>query len=227
MGGGDEMPPADHGSKPRRQWAPDARALSIVGDRWIMVIIRDLAAGPLRLDALRRWLPGVSSGALETRLARMAEEGLLVRHRHRSLPPRVDLELTERGYALVDTIGELARWELRTYWSRPIEGEWVDVAACFRLAPFLTAPETTAPDGEIALTLIGPDGARDEYAYISDDGRTKVEHRPAPDTETRMSGTQEAWVEALSPDGSSQRLTMEGSEPLAASFLELFKAQPR
>lgn len=221
------MPPADHGSKPRRQWAPDARALSIVGDRWIMVIIRDLAAGPLRLDALRRWLPGVSSGALETRLARMAEDGLLIRHRHRSLPPRVDLELTERGYALVDTIGELARWELRTYWSRPIEGEWVDIAACFRLAPFLTTPETPVSDGEIGLTLIAADGAADEYAFISDNGRTKVEHRGAPEADAAMSGTQEAWVEALSPGGSAAKLDMKGDRALAASFLELFKAQPR
>ncbi|HEX7292775.1 MAG TPA: winged helix-turn-helix transcriptional regulator, partial [Conexibacter sp.] len=53
------------GEKPRRQWAPDARALSVVGDRWVMVIVRDLASGPLRLEALRRWLPGVSAGALE------------------------------------------------------------------------------------------------------------------------------------------------------------------
>ena len=70
------MPRAEQGGeKPRRQWAPDARALGVVGDRWVMVIVRDLASGPLRLEALRRWLPGVSAGALEARLSRMAEAG--------------------------------------------------------------------------------------------------------------------------------------------------------
>ena len=131
------MPRADGCEKPRRQWAPDARALSVVGDRWVMVIVRDLASGPLRLEALRRWLPGVSAGALEARLSRMADAGLITRRRRRSLPPRVDLELTEQGRALGEAIGELARWELRTQWSRPREDEWVDVGACFRLAPLL------------------------------------------------------------------------------------------
>ena len=104
------MTEGDEGDRPRHQWAPDARALSVVGDRWVMVIIRDLASGPLRLEALRRWLPGVSAGALESRLQKMAEAGLITRRRHRSMPPRVDLELTERGQALVEAIGELARW---------------------------------------------------------------------------------------------------------------------
>ena len=146
------MPGAEDGGKPRRQWAPDARALSVVGDRWVMVIVRDLASGPLRLEALRRWLPGVSAGALEARLARMAEAGLITRRRRRSLPPRVDLELTEQGRALGDAIGELARWELRTQWSRPREDEWVDVGACFRLAPLLPRAGATA-DGRLALTI--------------------------------------------------------------------------
>ena len=143
------MPRGEQGEKPRRQWAPDARALSVVGDRWVMVIVRDLASGPLRLEALRRWLPGVSAGALEARLSRMADAGLITRRRRRSLPPRVDLELTEQGHALGEAIGELARWELRTQWSRPREDEWVDVGACFRLAPLLSpAPTASAANGQ-------------------------------------------------------------------------------
>src|SRR5215207_11215842 len=151
-GGGDDMPRGEDG-KARRQWAPDARALSIVGDRWVMVIVRDLASGPLRLEALRRWLPGVSAGALESRLSRMADAGLITRRRRRSLPPRVDLELTEQGHALGAAIGALARWELRTQWSRPRDDEWVDVGACFRLAPLLAPAATTPANGQLALTI--------------------------------------------------------------------------
>lgn len=226
------MPRGDFGGKPRRQWAPDARALSVVGDRWLMVIVRDLAAGPLRLDELRRWLPGVSAGALEARLARMADEGLIERRRFRSLPPRVDLELTERGRDLLTAVGELARWELRNFWSRPRGDEWVDVAACFRLSPFLvpTEPEPDGDgagtfDGEIALTVERENGAQPEqYAFIREAGRSKVEHRPAASARAHLRGTQAAWIEALSPGGDARELVIEGERRLASGFLQLFEA---
>ena len=222
------MPQGEFGRKPRRQWAPDARALSIVGDRWLMVIVRDLAAGPLRLEALRRWLPGVSAGALEARLARMAEEGLLDRRRRRSLPPRVDLELTERGHALANVIAELARWELRGQWSRPKEDEWVDIGACFRLAPFLQQPDTAAKatSGELALTILGNDGTEPEhYTFVSDHGRTKIEYRDAPDATATLTGDQDAWVQALSSGDGAAKLKATGDPALAESFLKLFTTQ--
>jgi DNA-binding HxlR family transcriptional regulator len=216
------MPPGDERTKPRRQWAPDARALSVVGDRWVMVIVRDLASGPLRLEALRRWLPGVSAGALEARLARMADEGLITRRRHRSLPPRVDLELTERGRALLEAIGELARWELRTHWSRPREDEWVDVGACFRLAPILPRDGATS-EGRLALAITDARDGPEHYTYVREHGRARIERHDTPAAEARMSGTQAAWVKALSPEGSPATLSVDGDNGLAAEFLDLFK----
>ena len=217
------MPGGEQGAKPRRQWAPDARALSIVGDRWVMVIVRDLASGPLRLESLRRWLPGVSAGAREARLSRMAEAGLITRRRRRSLPPRVDLELTERGRALGDAIGELARWELRTQWSRPREDEWIDVGACFRLAPLLPRDTATA-DGRLALTIL--DGADDDgpehYTFVRERGRARIERQDARDADARMRGSQAAWVKALSPERSPASLDITGNPDLAAEFLDLF-----
>ena len=221
------MPQDELGRKPRRQWAPDARALSIVGDRWLMVIVRDLAAGPLRLEALRRWLPGVSAGALEARLARMAEEGLLDRRRRRSLPPRVDLELTERGHALANVIAELARWELRGQWSRPKADEWVDIGACFRLAPFLQPPGAAgkAASGELALTILDGDGTEPEhYTFVSDHGRTKIEYRHNPDATATLTGDQDAWVQALSSGDGAAKLKATGDQALTESFLKLFTA---
>jgi DNA-binding HxlR family transcriptional regulator len=220
--GEDHMPRGDEGGKPRRQWAPDARALSVVGDRWVMVIVRDLASGPLRLEALRRWLPGVSAGALEARLARMAEAGLITRRRRRSLPPRVDLELTERGEALVEAIGELARWELRTHWSRPREDEWVDVGACFRLAALLPRAAATAA-GRLALTITDATGGPEHYTFVREHGRARLERNNTPAPDARMSGTQAAWVKALSPESTPTKLDVTGNADLAAEFLDLFK----
>lgn len=218
------MPGAEQGGgKPRRQWAPDARALSVVGDRWVMVIVRDLASGPLRLEALRRWLPGVSAGALEARLSRMADAGLITRRRRRSLPPRVDLELTEQGRALGDAIGELARWELRTQWSEPREDEWIDVGACFRLAPLLPRAVATT-DGRLALEILdGDDDGPEHYTFVRERGRARIERTDTPDADARMSGTQAAWVKALSPDDAPANLQVSGTPTLAAEFLDLFK----
>lgn len=216
------MPPGEQGGKPRRQWAPDARALSVVGDRWVMVIVRDLASGPLRLESLRRWLPGVSAGALEARLARMAEAGLITRRRRRSLPPRVDLELTEQGRALGDAIGELARWELRTEWSRPREDEWIDVGACFRLAPLLPGTAMTLA-GRLALTISDAAGGPEHYTFVREHGRTRIERRDTPDADARMTGTEAAWVKALSPENPPSNLEITGNAALAAEFLDLFK----
>lgn len=218
------MSRGDEGGKPRRQWAPDARALSVVGDRWVMVIVRDLASGPLRLEALRRWLPGVSAGALEARLSRMADAGLITRRRRRSLPPRVDLELTERGQALVEAIGELARWELRTHWSRPRDDEWVDVGACFRLAALLPRAAATA-DGRLALTITDATdaGGPEHYTFVREHGRARIERQDTAKPDARMSGTQTAWVRALSPESTPSSLELTGNPDLAAEFLDLFK----
>src|SRR5205814_1816552 len=79
-------PPKRH---PYNQWAPDARALDLVGDKWTLLIVRDLAAGPRRFVELQRVLPGISTEQLRSRLNRMVADGLLTRQRYREVPPRV------------------------------------------------------------------------------------------------------------------------------------------
>jgi len=53
---------------PCDQWSPDARALDRVGDKWTLLIVRDLASGPRRFNELLRVLPGISVKQLRTRL---------------------------------------------------------------------------------------------------------------------------------------------------------------
>src|SRR5215211_4273531 len=57
-------PPKRH---PYDQWSPDARALDLVGDKWTLLIVRDLAAGPRRFVELQRVLPGISTEQLRSR----------------------------------------------------------------------------------------------------------------------------------------------------------------
>jgi DNA-binding HxlR family transcriptional regulator len=223
------MSHAGGGSTPRHQWAPDARALGVVGDHWVMVIVRDLAAGPLRRKTLGRLLPGLSAGALQERLNQMEKASLLVRHRESALPPRVDFELTEQGHALARVVAELARWELRTRWSAPREDEWIDVGAWFRLATLLVGHDapSTAVEGELALEVDALEGGEPErYAFVRRAGRALLERRAAPAADARLGGSQDAWVRALSPGGTIAELTVSGRAELARAFLELFAAGP-
>src|SRR5947199_2437452 len=127
-------PPKRH---PYDQWSPDARALDLVGDKWTLLIVRDLAAGPRRFVELQRVLPGISTEQLRSRRNRMVANGMLTRKRYREVPPRVDYELTERAYELMPILGALARWGYDWAWGSPRDGESIDIGAIFRLAPGL------------------------------------------------------------------------------------------
>jgi DNA-binding HxlR family transcriptional regulator len=206
-------PPKRH---PYDQWAPDARALDLVGDKWTLLIVRDLAAGPRRFVELQRVLPGISTEQLRSRLNRMVADGLLTRQRYREVPPRVDYELTSRARDLMPVLGALAVWGYEWAWGRPREGEAIDVGAIFRLAPgLLGLPASTS--GSVACTVTDAD--RRHYVLIAERGEVRIEEREAPEAEAQVSGTERAWVEAFSPDGSLSALDVSGNTELAEALL--------
>ncbi|MFF0105263.1 winged helix-turn-helix transcriptional regulator [Streptomyces hirsutus] len=98
---------------PRRsydQYCSAARALDAVGDRWTLLIVRELLAGPRRYTDLHADLPGVSTDVLASRLKDMEREGLTTRRR---LPPpgaAYVYELTGRGRALLPVLQALGAW---------------------------------------------------------------------------------------------------------------------
>ena len=214
-------PPKRH---PYDQWSPDARALDLVGDKWTLLIIRDLAAGPRRFVELQRVLPGISTEQLRSRLNRMVADGLLTRQRYREVPPRVDYELTERSRELMPVLGALARWGYDWTWGAPRPGEDVNVGAIFRLAPGLLAPPENL-DGTVEL-VVDARGDIPERHFQLMLSRGAVEITELAETEqepdARVSGPVSAWVQALSPDGSAGDLQVSGSRTLADAVLEGF-----
>ncbi|WP_411084243.1 winged helix-turn-helix transcriptional regulator [Streptomyces sp. cmx-18-6] len=92
------------------QFCATARALDSVGDRWTLLIVRELLAGPRRYTDLHADLPGVSTDVLASRLKDLEQGGLAVRRR---LPPPAAAsvyELTERGHGLLPVLAALADW---------------------------------------------------------------------------------------------------------------------
>lgn len=98
---------------PRRsydQHCSVARALDVVGDRWTLLIVRELLAGPRRYTDLHTDLPGVSTDVLASRLKDMERDGLTTRRR---LPPpgaAFVYELTRRGSQLLPVLQALGEW---------------------------------------------------------------------------------------------------------------------
>jgi DNA-binding HxlR family transcriptional regulator len=202
---------------PYDQWSPDARALDIVGDKWTLLIVRDLASGPRRFVELQRVLPGISTEQLRSRLNRMVADGMLTRRRFREVPPRVEYELTERAYALMPIIGEVARWGYDWVWSAPRAAERVDVGAIFRIVPGLLE---TPRDLNATVALVVEDEEGESYVVTAEGGKARVEHREADSTDATVTGTKDAWVAAFSPDGDFGALRIEGDRGLANQLLE-------
>ena len=209
-------PPKRH---PYHQWAPDARALDLVGDKWTLLIVRDLAAGPRRFVELQRVLPGISTEQLRSRLNRMVADGLLTRQRYREVPPRVDYELTQRSRELLPVLGALARWGYDWAWTAPREGEAIDIGAILRIAPGLVdAPPSVS--GTAELVVARPDGQERHYAISVADGQAIISEQDAPDAAARVRGSEADWIDALGPAADRAALSIGGDERLARLVLD-------
>lgn len=205
-------PPKRH---PYAQWSPDARALDLVGDKWTLLIVRDLVAGPRRFVELQRVLPGISTEQLRSRLNRMVADGMLTRKRYREVPPRVDYELTERARDLAPILGQLARWGYRWAWSAPQHSERVDIGAIFRLIPGLI--QQSGASGEVELSV--SDGRRDggPITYTVRLAQTAAElyEHASTSADAQIGGDTAAWIAALSPEGDRAQLEIRGDRSLA------------
>jgi DNA-binding HxlR family transcriptional regulator len=215
-------PPKRH---PYDQWTPDARALDLVGDKWTLLIIRDLAAGPRRFVELQRVLPGISTEQLRSRLNRMVADGMLTRRRFREVPPRVEYELTERASDLMPTIGELARWGYTWTWSAPREGEQIDIDAILRLAPGLAhLPRDVL--GKLELTVTdGRDNEPVSLVMSVSAGEVAIEEGLADEANARISAPTATWVRAFLPAGERGGLRIEGDRALAMRVLDALTPQ--
>jgi DNA-binding HxlR family transcriptional regulator len=202
---------------PYDQWSPDSRALDLVGDKWTLLIVRDLSAGPRRFVELQRVLPGISTEQLRSRLNRMVADGMLTRKRYREVPPRVDYALTEQAYDLMSVLGELARWGYEWAWSPPTETESVDLAAIFRLAPGLVRAEELA--GTVELTVEGNGGCCCAITLAPDE-TTVHECGSSRQTDAWITGNRDAWIAALCPSRDRRDLDITGNTRLAETLLD-------
>jgi len=115
-----------------KQYCGLAQALDLVGERWTLMIVRELMAGPRRYTDLADGLVTVPTNVLAARLREMQANGLVRRRRLPVPAASIVYELTEDGESLLDAVTELARWGMRrlpaTTEKRPFRAHWLVLA---------------------------------------------------------------------------------------------------
>ena len=89
---------------------PVETTLTLISDKWKVLIIRDLLSGTRRFGELKRSVGGVSQKVLTSQLRQMEESGLLTRTVYPEVPPRVEYTLTELGQSLRPVLDALKNW---------------------------------------------------------------------------------------------------------------------
>jgi DNA-binding HxlR family transcriptional regulator len=170
-----------------------ARALELIGDRWSLLVVRDLITGPKRFTDLMDRLGGITPKTLSQRLGELEDAGLVAVDRE---PGRREVWycLTPAGAELGPVIDELSWWGLRHAWRRPQDGEPLHAEHLLRSA--VRAVDRAAGDHEPARWHFRLDGA--DYVAESD-GRhwtlaDRVPSAPADVTITATTGALAAFI---------------------------------
>ena len=202
-----------------------AHALDLVGDRWALLVIRELLLGPKRFTDLRDGLPGIGPNVLSQRLKELEEVGVL---RRRVLPPPAGstvYELTEWGSELETVVVQLGRWGARDP-EMPREAEtqpeWL----------ILGMRAVYAPDGDPVPTLYALRLGDDSFWARADNGSLTVGRGEAPDADATLTADVETIAKLirheLTPAAAlrSRAVTLEGDRGAFDRFPSLFKFPP-
>lgn len=202
-----------------RQHCALARALDLVGERWTLLLVRELLTGPKRYKELARNLPGMGTNLLAARLRELGEAGI-VEHGDATYA------LTERGAELEEAVLALARWgapllieaEPDALW----RASWNVVALKYAFRPERAARVSGVIELRVDDTCVQ---ARLDQGTIE----TAGEERWTPDTVLRTDGATLLAIQAgeLDADAAEEEgaLVVEGSRRLYRSCLRVFAAE--
>lgn len=170
-----------------------AVALDLVGERWTLLVIRELLLGPKRYTDLIEGLPGIATNLLASRLDKLEAEGLVHRRTIGPPTPAVVYELTQDGRALEEPVLALVRWGGRFVGSVPksyrFRAEWLQLALRAFLGP-------VAPDGLTLHCEIQVEGER--LLIVADAGRLEVTGEPVGEPDVVLTGRPRALLAVTS-----------------------------
>ena len=202
-----------------KQYCGIARALDLIGERWALLVIRELVLGPKRFTDLRRGLPGIATNVLSQRLRELERDSIVAR---RQLPPPAAsnvYELTEYGQELVPIMLALGRWGADTLGARlpeqTLQPEWLAVALRAVYRP-------QAAEGVSAE--IGLDFGGTQFTCRLEDGRLELAPGAMGPTDLRIETDPETLIGFLS--GAPVPVRAEGDRELLKRLPAIFAFGP-
>ncbi|MBT8492236.1 MAG: winged helix-turn-helix transcriptional regulator [Deltaproteobacteria bacterium] len=207
---------------PRRylQHCALAKALDVIGDRWVLLLIRELLIGPKRFRDLREALPTMGTNLLSARLKQLKQAGVIGTQ---PLPGGNHYALTERGQALEPLVLELVRWGMPLLASREKGSmsrlEWDTVAMRAVFDPKVAAGVSVAYQFEVGDEVI--------HAIV-DDGALRTGPGPADGPDMTLATDRRTWTAitsgrlSLQDAVSAGRLRCDGSTSKLQHLAEIF-----
>lgn len=204
-----------------------AHGLELIGERWALLVIRELLLGPKRFSDLKRDLPGISANVLTQRLEHLEGAGVL---RRRKLPPPAAVqvyELTEWGYEAEPIVIELGRWAARS----PGHDPSLPLSPTSLMMSFRTMFDGTRADGWRGR--IGFRFREESFLVEIDDGRIRNGRGEVDGADAVIAGSVEpvaAVVYGEQPLADLERagaLAVTGDRRAAERFTTLFRLPPK
>lgn len=195
-----------------QQYCGAARALDAVGDRWNLLIVRELTLGPQRFTDLIDGLPGISRNLLTQRLRDLESEGIIARQ---ELPPpaaRQVYELTSDGRDLADAMVPLVAWGARRLGARQPTETFRPHWALLAMATFADREAAAGVSESYEYRV----GGR-VYHFAVNDGSIQLHHGPAQDPAVIVSTDEETWADLASGKIAAATAAVAGTLELTGS----------
>lgn len=181
-----------------QHFCPVARSLEVIGEKWSLLIVRDLLSGPARFTDLQRGLGAITPKWLTLRLRELEAAGIVQRDQEEGRR-EVWYALTPKGRELAPVVGALNTWGLRHAMRAPFPGETIQPARLVSSFLGFLRTERVDPGAPVTWELdFGPGGCH----RLTYNGRYWRRGRPDdPDPAVTVKTTPAAWAAMLVDDG--------------------------
>ena len=198
-----------------------AHALELIGERWALLVLRELMLGPRRFSELKADLPGISANVLTQRLGELERRGLA---RRTKLPPPASVqvyEATDWGQEARPLMGQLGKWAARSPLhdpSLPIS----HVSAMLSLETMIDPERAKGMKAKIGFRMGDVD-----YVGELARGRLDIERGDTSGLDVVFSGEPAALVGVVYGGAPLETIGVEGDDSLARRFVTLFPLPPK
>lgn len=195
--------------------------MELLGERWAMLVLRELAYGPRRFSELKSDLAGISANVLAQRLTEL-EARNLVRKTKLAPPASIQVyEATEWGLEVVPLIASLGRWAARSPWHNPTL-RMSHVSVIMSLQTLISAELAAGMSARIGFNF-------GDVSYVTTvrDGRLEVERVPVKDCDLVFSGTPSEIAAVIHGGAPLETVEVKGDMELAKRFRTLFPLPPK